>query len=121
MTLYKRHSWNEIHCSDCQHDFVFDNTKTKRRRIVDHDHILHFEQLKREFEHLANDHYGMNLVVPAVKPPSESKIQRDSKKFGIGPKMGPHNFTQATLRMIHAECGQDFDLGPYKMLPVMKE
>jgi Sulfotransferase family len=117
-TLMERDPLVRFHC---QHDFVLDNTKTKRRRIVDHDQILHFEQLKREFEHLANDRYGMNLVVPAVKPPSESKIQRDSKKFGIGPKMGPHNFTQATLRMIHAECGQDFDLGPYKMLPVMKE
>jgi Sulfotransferase family len=103
----------------CQHDFVFDQ-KT-RRRIVDPDHILHFEQLKHEFEHLVKDRYGMNfLVVPAVQPPSESQTKRDLERlFMSGPKMGPHNFTPTTLHMIHTECGQDFDLGPYnKMIPI---
>lgn len=84
----------------CQSDFVFD--PTTGQRVVDADHVLHFESLKDEFEALANDVYGLNLTVP-----------RHKRK---PPPLNAHNLTRKTRRMLHEKCPRDFELGPYEML-----
>jgi len=91
----------------CQYEYVFDE---EGNRVVDTDHIIHFENLKEEFEALANDVYGLNLTIPTNN--------ENIKMFaGKNKRMAtPLDFNNTSLELIHEKCGRDFELGPYQKI-----
>jgi len=103
----------------CQYDYIYDTSMgnellakiplEKRIRVVDKDHTILFENLKEEFHALVNGKYGLNLTIP------DETIDTNRNKRHIKYKLGPWNFTKATLDLLHDSCPFDFELGPYTM------
>ena len=103
----------------CQYDYIFDASmgndklaaipREQRVRLVDEDHTILFENLKDEFHALVNGKYGLNLTIP------DETIDTNKHKRHSKYKLGPWNFTKATLDLLHDTCPFDFELGPYPM------